>query len=317
MFAALALTVLASTSPSGIGPLGAELAAIRATARQDGDAIWPGYGDAPFGFLLIEGDREILLCHPTAPPGFTDEGRDPATGCTRRTRARSGLPDTLLAAMPIFGPPSVIVMGTPEATGRELRWWRATIHHEHFHQWQAALPDYYARVAALDLSGGDLTGMWMLNFPFPYADPAAGAAYADAARALAVALRARGSRGFNRAVRDYLGKRRAFAAAVGERNWRYFEFQLWQEGIARWTENAIATRSADPTTRASAYADQAGFEAELERPDLARNQRTVVYTMGASEALLLEACHANWRGRYPNLLALGPLLDDAASTCRT
>ena len=75
------------------------------------------------------------------------------TGCDRLVRPRSNLPDNWLAAMPLFGPPSTIVIGTPEATGLALPRWRSTIFHEHFHQWQAALPDYYARVLALDLSG--------------------------------------------------------------------------------------------------------------------------------------------------------------------
>ena len=40
--------------------------------------------------------------------------------------------------------------------------------HEHFHQLQYAQPGYYQAVAALGLSHGDQTGMWILNYPFPY-----------------------------------------------------------------------------------------------------------------------------------------------------
>jgi hypothetical protein len=297
-------------------PLAPEIAALRTFAASHGEALWRGYGAAPFGVLLIRGGREILLCQPGPPPGFTPEGRDAATGCDRFSRPRSRFGDGLLAAMPVFGPPSTIVMGPPEAAGLALPRWRATVLHEHFHQWQAALPDYYARVAALDLAGGDASGMWMLNFAFPYAEPRVAAAHAEAARALAEAVRARGQRTFHWRFSEYLAARRAFAAAAGPRNWRYFEFQLWQEGIARWTELALSRASPDPAMRADGEAREAAILAALGRPDLATEQRLAVYTMGAGEGLLLDVCRAPWRTNYRNVLALGPLLDDAARHCR-
>ena len=306
---------LASAVQPETPPLEAELAAIQRIARTSGEAIWPGYGGAPFGLLLIEGARETLICQSPVPAGFTAAGRDPATGCDRFVRPRGNFSEGLLAAMPVFGPPSTIVMGTPAATGLALPRWRATVLHEHVHQWQAALPDYYARVAALDLAGGDTSGMWMLNFPFPYADAAAGEAYGAAARALAAALGARGQSEFGARFADYLASRRAFAVAAGPRNWRYLEFQLWQEGVARWTELAIGHASADSAMRADSAAREAEILRALERPDLAGQQRLIAYPMGAGEALLLEACRAPWRARYPALLALGPLLEEAAQSC--
>ncbi len=312
-FAAAAAAAAATPSPDGIG---AELASLRETARTQGEALWPGFGSAPFGFLLVQGEQEILLCHPNMPAGFSRDGADPASGCDRFVRPRSGLPDVLLAAMPLFGPPSTIVMGTPETTGLNPARWRSTILHEHFHQWQSHLAEYYARVAALDLAGGDETGMWMLNFAFPYDRPEVGAAYASAAQALLAAIEARGTEAFRARLADYAGRRRAFAAAAGERNWRYLDFQLWQEGVARWTEIALGRASADAAMRAEAEAREAEALAELRRPDLARQQRLVAYPMGTGEAMLLEACGPGWRARYPSLLALGPLIEDVARECR-
>lgn len=307
---------LVSTATAQGDPAGSELAALRELARIQGEALWPGYGTAPFSFLLVHGEREVLLCHPSLPAGFTRDGADAATGCDRFVRPRSGLPDALLAAMPLFGPPSTIVMGTPETTGLSPPRWRSTILHEHFHQWQSHLPEYYGRVAALDLAGGDETGMWMLNYAFPYDRPEVGAAYAAAAGALLAAIEARGTDAFRARLADYAGRRRAFAAAAGERNWRYLDFQLWQEGVARWTEIALGRGSSDAAMRAEAEAREAEALAELRRPDLARQQRLVAYPMGAGEAMLLEACGPGWRARYPSLLAMGPLIEDAVRECR-
>ena len=308
----LAVSIAAATTPAP--GLGADLAAIRREARSSGEAIWPGYGSAPFGFLLIDGNTETLLCQAPS-PGFTPAGRDEATGCERHVRPRSGLPEGLLAAMPVFGPPSTIVMGTPQATGLAPARWRLTILHEHFHQWQSSLPAYYERVAALDLAGGDETGMWMLNYPFPYDRPDLVSAYAAAAGALHEAIAARGTPRFLDRLGHYLERRRAFASAAGERHWRYMEFQLWQEGVARWTEIAIGRASADPALRAEAAAREGELIVELRRPDLAASGRTVAYPLGAGEAMLLEACGPAWRARYPQLLALGPLIEEAGRSC--
>jgi hypothetical protein len=311
MLGILVSIALAATPAQGsvLDTLGPEIARIRSVARTGGEAVWPGFGAAPFGFLLLEPGAETLLCHPSAPAGFTPASRDEATGCDRRVRPRGHMPGSWLAAMPLFGPPATIVMGTPAATGLTLPRWRSTILHEHFHQWQYALPDYYARVAALDLSGGDETGMWMLNFAFPYADPGVAAAHAAASRALAEAVAARGTPAFRERLNAYLARRRAFAGAAGERNWRYFEFQLWQEGVARWSEIAISRAWPDPAMRAEADTYEAEIRASLAAPDLARQQRVAVYAMGAGEAMLLEAARPGWRARYPAVLALGPLFD--------
>jgi hypothetical protein len=303
-------------APGAADALGPRIAQIRAYARGKGERLWPGFGAAPFGLLLIEADVETLLCQPGTPAGFAPSGRDKATGCPRQTRARSGLPPGLLAAMPLFGPPSTIVMGTPAATGRSEADWLRTILHEHFHQWQSAFPGYYDRVGALDLSGGDQSGMWMLNFAFPYGDAGAGEAFALSSRALTDALAARGTARFLPAFDRYLAARRAFSHGVGERNWRYLELQLWQEGVARWTEIELGRAYPDAAVRASARDLEAATLNQLRAPDLKGQGREIAYPLGAGEAMLLQACGPAWRKAYPRVLAVGPLLEAARANCR-
>ena len=179
----------AASKPGALSP---SLVQVRRFAETKGEALWPGYGAATFEFLLVEAESETLLCRTSAPSGFTAAGVDNATGCARYTRPRTSLSDKLLAAMPLFGPPPTIVMGTPETTGRTPASWLRTILHEHFHQWQFSLPGYFARTDALALKGGDESGMWVLNYPFPYERPDVVAAQAAASQALADAAAARG-----------------------------------------------------------------------------------------------------------------------------
>ena len=314
LFAAGALLAAAQASEpaDAVAP---HLANVRSFAQAEGEKVWPGYGSAPFGFLLVTDKQEILVCRDQVPDGFAPAGTDSATGCTRFTRARSGLPDNLLASMPLFGPPAVIVMGTPASTGRTEANWVRTILHEHFHQWQNALPDYYSRTLALKLTGGDETGMWMLNYPFPYVRSDVAHAHAAASQALADALAARWTPEFFRRFDAYLERRRAFEAASGHENWRYIELQLWQEGVARWTEIALGRAYPDADVAQSAEQLEERTIAALHSPDLAGQRREFVYAYGAGEAMLMEACGPNWRRRYPSVLALGPLLNEARANC--
>ena len=295
--------------------VGRSIAQVRTFARSTGDKLWPGYGSASFEFLLIAGDKEELLCRKKVPDGFEADGVDPASGCRRYVRPRSGFPDTLLAAMPMFGPPSTIVMGTPQSTGRSEADWTRTILHEHFHQWQDSFPNIFDRMYALDLAGDDKTGMWMLNYAFPYSDPAVMTAFDAASHALGAAVDARGKPGFHRALTRYLVARAKLASAAGKRNWRYAELELWKEGVARWTEIQLGKRYPDPAVRASAVELEKRSRAWLDKPNLAGAGREFVYPYGAAEATLLDACGPAWRRDYSTQLALGPLLAKAARNC--
>jgi len=306
----------ASGCGDSLQQLGPNLAQVREFARTRAEATWPGYGSAAADFLLVGATQETLLCRDEAPAGFDAAGRDANTGCACYVRSRSGLPDTLLAAMPIFGPPATIVMGTPQSTGHSGAEWLRTILHEHFHQWQMQLPDYFARVDALGLSHGDKSGNWMLAYPFPYGAKAPARAYARAAHALAVAVEARGTRAFVAAFSDFLTARRDFAASVPEEAWRYLDFEMWQEGGARWTEIELGKQYPRADVRAaSSVLERRTLEA-LRKPDLKTQRRELVYPFGAAQLMLLDACGVDWRASYREALAVTPLLDAALARCR-
>jgi len=107
----------------------------------------------------------------------------------------------------------------------------------------------------------------------------------------------------------------AFARSVGAANWRYAEFELWKEGVARWTEIELGKTFPDPAIKASANQLEHQVRAWLDKPDIANAGREFVYPYGAAEAMLLEACDPRWRARYPKTLALGPLLDMSRGRC--
>jgi hypothetical protein len=280
------------------------IATARSAAAKAGEEIWPGYREAPFGVLLIDRDSERLYCHPGPTADFVRIESDGTTGCEVYGRARVYDP-TFRATFPAVGGVSTIVIGTPEATGLAPAKWVLTVLHEHFYQFQTSSPGYYDGVESLGLSGGDETGMWMLNYAFPYDSEETNRGFEEMVDLLNRALKARGTPGFESDLRAYLRARQRAEESVPPRDWRYIEFQLWQEGVARWTEMAIAARAA--RTHADSlridYAEQESLAVdllmqELTEFDLREQRRLVAYPIGAAEAMLLEEAAPGWRERY-------------------
>ena len=200
-----------------------------------------------------------------------------------------------------------------------------TLLHEHFHQLQEAQPGFYEKTAALGLARGDATGMWMLNFPFAYDAAPVQAAYAAAAGALRKALEPQP--GGDAAVAAYRERRAALRAALSEDDRKYMDFQIWKEGVARYTQLRVARWAAKhyrPTAAfqalpgntyapldAVARALDAAISKELAEQKLAEAKRVVFYPYGAAEALLLDRTHPSWRERYfDDLFTLDPAFEN-------
>ncbi len=285
-------------------------------AAELGETIWPGWSVAPFEVLLVGEAHEYLVGSERRPEGFTPLGEDELLGGMVLTRERT-VPPALRAAYPLFGGAPVVVIGRPEATGLDPVAWLAVLLHEHFHQLQMSDPGYYGEVAELDLEKHGAGGMWMLEFPFPYDDPAVGELYAGFCRAL---LAARDGRAPAAEVRPALAAlERALPAEAG----RYLAFQLWQEGVARYVELRTARLAAErflPSPALRSFTDFRPFAEvveELERrvreslaePRLAEQRRVAFYAAGAALAELLDETAPPWRERYlSHKFALGEAL---------
>ncbi len=274
-------------------------------ASQVQDQIWPNWSQTPAPLLLVTPDREFLTHYPAPPQDFKPDG----DGFYSRPRQ---FPTSLLATFPAFGPPSVIVIGEPKnTTSKTSTPWLITLMHEHFHQLQNAQPGHFQAALDLGLSRGDTTGMWMLNYPFPYEKPEVARAFANLRDLLLRALREPRDKEFKYLADQYFKERKKFLAQLSQDDRKYFSFQLWQEGIARYTEIKAAEAAADyqPTAAYTALSDFEPFTTyaakartetldELKRADLAEWKRTVVYSFGAAEGFLLDRLSPKWKDEY-------------------
>ena len=279
---------------------------------QLGERVWTGWSKAPFAVLLVTPEYEFLLRHPRPSEDFTRLGYDARLKSEVHFRKRV-FDTNLLATFPAVSGVSTIVIGQPENTAaRASTRWVVTLLHEHFHQMQDSQPNFYEEVNRLNLARGDQTGMWMLNFAFPYERPEVAQKFSAAARALAAALAAHGGKDFRGKLEAFLSTRQSLHDALAADDYNYFSFQLWKEGVARYTEYRIAREAAaryKPTKEFASLKDFTPFEldawdtleaivTDLRKISLAERKRTAFYPFGAGEALLLDRARPGWQRRY-------------------
>lgn len=277
-----------------------------------GDRVWSGWSKAPFAVLLVSPEYEFLMRHPRPSSDFTSLGYDSLLGSDVLFRKRVFAPN-LLATFPAVNGVPTIVIGEPENTeAKTPTRWLVTLLHEHFHQLQMSQPGYYADVDSLKLARGDKTGMWMLSFPFPYDSVEVQRQFLLLCRSLSDALQSSGGSDFRSKVLSYLERKRKFREILSPDDYRYFSFQLWQEGIARYTEYRIAAlgdgeyrpsmqfASLKNATSLRQEADSLRNRilADLPRLSLGSLRRVAFYTIGAAEAMLLDRARPGWQRLY-------------------
>lgn len=315
--------VLLSSRASGQLPADdrVRLAETRRLAGAIQDSVWPGWSTAPSAVLLVTDSLEFLVWHPRPSAEFRTLGYDSLLGSAVLARART-FPPNLLATFPAVAGVPTIVVGQPARTGKHSTAWVLTLLHEHFHQLQTSRPGYYAAVDSLQLARGDQTGMWMLNYPFPYDSIPIQRRFAALSVALAAVLADSATPAA--ALRAYAAARRDLRAALGDADARYLAFQLWQEGVARYVEYVCARVAAQGYTPSASFAALRDYVPyaevatrlheqvlrELRAPDLGANRRVSFYAVGAATALLLERMTPGWKaGYFARLLTLDPEVD--------
>ncbi|GAB2824942.1 hypothetical protein [Ferruginibacter profundus] len=275
-----------------------------------GDQLFKGYSKVPFAIILVTDSTEFLMNHPNPSPDFILSGYDSVLQTNiyyRKTRFNTHF----LATFPAVNGLSCIVVGTPENTHKNSTEWIITLLHEHFHQYQNAYPDYYKSVNRLELSGGDQSGMWMLNYPFPYDSLTVKKQYELYTKALYKTITTPGKKAFKLNLAAYPAERKKFKAVLPPAAYRYFSFQIWQEGLARHMEHNILTLLTNHTVSNEILAlpDFISFAAlaskmyrneteNLLNNTLQETKRVCFYSTGFAEGIVLSKLNKSWRKKY-------------------
>lgn len=276
------------------------------------EKVWQNWSQAPFAVLLVTPEHEFLVRHPSPSKDFAEIGYDKLLKSKVYWRKRN-FNQSFLATFPAVGGVSTIVVGQAENTWvKTSTYWAVTLLHEHFHQMQDSQGNFYKDVLALDLANGDETGMWMLNYPFPYKDKKINDDFSALAAQLAKALETTDKRAFQAEFENYVNRRKAFNASLSEKDYRYLSFQLWKEGTARYTEYRIAKLASEKYKPVKEFTRLKDYKTYGEVADYWKRQtieslktmrldkleREVVYAFGAAEAMLLDRAQIEWQPRY-------------------
>lgn len=279
-------------------------------SEQVGDKIWKGINKVPFAVLLVMDSIEFLVHHPN-PSGDFKLSEDDKVLNTKILYRKRQYPNWYLATFPAVNGLNCIVVGIPEKTKKTSSDWIITLLHEHFHQYQFSSPEYYNEVNKLDLSGGDETGMWQLNYPFPYEKTKVIQQYNKYNKALLKAVSSLGKRSFKKHFANYLEQRKKFKSSLSPADYRYFSFQIWQEGIAKHTEYKFieAMDFYNPSPEAKQLADFINFKelknkfytselTYIANSKFEIDKRICFYAIGFTEGVLLDKQNPDWREKY-------------------
>jgi hypothetical protein len=279
-------------------------------ADTHGERLWKGFSTAPFIIILVADSTEYLINHPYPSADFKLLYRDSILDADVYERSRI-YPKEWLATFPAVNGINCIVVGTPKNTGRSYTNWMITLLHEHFHQYVNSQPGYYEAVNKLNLSGGDETGMWMLNYAFPYDNAVIINQYQKFTNALVEAVNTIGKKEFKEFLNVYLKEKQVFKKLLKPEDYRYFSFQLWNEGLATYTEYkfleilgnykfSAAITALKDLMPLSKYKKQF-FNAQvinLKKIKIQIDKRVCFYPIGFAEGLLLDINNKNWRKKY-------------------
>ncbi|CAN5289106.1 hypothetical protein BH10ACI1_BH10ACI1_03560 [soil metagenome] len=274
--------------------------------------IWKNWEKAPFSMLFITDDYEFLIRHPKPSDEFSSIGYDTLLKSEVFVRPRK-FQKNFLATFPAFSRTPVIVVGKAENTSEKTSTrWVFVVLHEHFHQLQYSQTTYFEDVDALNLSGGDTTGMWQINFAFPYKTKEVSEKFRELTDLLVSTYNSANQKQRAEKLKEYLAERENFRRLLSANDYKYASFQLWQEGIARYTQYRMAElagRKIKPSKEFRTLPDFTSFKSEAERLfsatftemkelDLAEWERNSFYPFGAIEGLLLDKINPNWRKEY-------------------
>jgi hypothetical protein len=281
-------------------------------ANKYGDEVWKDWSKVPFTLLLVTDKYEFLINHPNHSDDFKKLGYDSLMKSEVYYRDRV-FNTKLLATFPAINNVNVIVVGEPENTGRSSLGWIFTILHEHFHQYQYTQPDYYDAVNSLDLAGNDNTGMWMLNYGFPYDKEEVVKQYSIMMSALKDAIGFYGTKESEMMMAEYMHERDNFKKLLNEKDYAYFSFQNWQEGIADYTEMKLMEllqkdnyEFSSGVKTLSDYVSLDSFAVKYynnkmnlaQYEKLSEDKRVCFYTSGSLEGILLDKVNTNWHDLY-------------------
>ena len=278
--------------------------------KKFGNQVWPGINRVPFTLLVIDDTMEFLINCAKPGPEFRNVGYDSILSTQVYVR-RAKNPDNSMAVLPVVNGQNAIVAGLPEKTGMTSTAWIITLLREHFYHYIYQDGQYYDDLNRLKLGKGDSIGLWIMNYPFPYESASVIKEYGRFSKALHDALKNLDSDNFDLFLQTYAKARTAFKKGLRADEYKYFSYQVWQEGVAHYVEYKFleSMEKYKPSYLVQQLADYTPYEVykqqlfkdELDNLlsyKLTEQKRNCFFLIGFAEASLLDYLNPNWKKLY-------------------
>lgn len=259
------------------------------------EGYWPDWASTPFSILLVTPQNEFLIGHPNA-SNFSSTYYSDSIFKEDIYYRPASFPLNMAATFPLIDRFPVIVMGDIDHANFGKSRWSWTLLHEHFHQFQMLSDGYFQKTNELDLARDSTDFMWQLNYPFPYEDMKIGRIIDEMCSILVKSWEDE-----EVSISKYFKLRNELKKSISEKDYRYFNFQVWQEGLPRYLEVALVKEAiSSGYTPLNELLEEYNKEINqaLKDPDFSNRKRILYYSLGAAEWNLIDKSLKDWKSSY-------------------
>ncbi|TVQ19556.1 MAG: hypothetical protein EA361_00670 [Bacteroidetes bacterium] len=272
-----------------------------------GDSIWENISSTPLRILMITDSLEYLFNHNNPDDSFEWFKYDSLLNSNIYVRKRR-FPPFLRATFPAVNGIDCIVVGDPKNTQMSDEDWIVMLLHEHFHLYQGIHPNYNENIAVLAQKISGDSDNWMLDYDFPYNDATLNKLFKEYSNSLLETFISLNKNDLKEKMERYVINQAEIRNHLTSHDYSYFQFQVWQEGIATYTEykylNALNNNSKyfhekyalDFTLKnedlITAYASG------LLNSNLQKNTRNLFYAIGLLKGIIMDAANPEWKTDY-------------------
>lgn len=287
-----------------------EIALIRTTdyiIHHFGDSIWDNISKTPLRMLLITDSLEYLFNHDNPGTSFEWCQYDSILNTNIYVRPKK-FPPFLRATFPAVNGIDCIVAGNPQNTEKSDEDWIIMLLHEHFHLYQNENPQYKENIALLAQRISKGANNWMLDYDFPYNDTTINELFKEYSHSVNETCNSLNKNNFNEEVKQCVTDRSEIQEHLSPDDCDYFRFQIWQEGIATYTEyqylnilNLNCQYFKDVYNLDYTLKDETLLKAYtnyLLKTDLRKSQRDLFYSLGLLEGIIKDKTNPEWKTDY-------------------
>jgi len=280
---------------------------------QYGDSIWKNISKTPLRILLITDSLEYLFNHNNPDKSFELFKYDSLLKTNIYVRSRR-FPPFLRATFPAVNGEDCIVVGDPENTNKSNEDWIIMLLHEHFHLYQGSIPLYKKNIAELAQKIANNSENWMLDYDFPYADTTINNLF----KKYSSSIYETHSHLCKENIKDKMDYNLIIQKEIQNyltpNDYSYFQFQIWQEGIATYTEYKYlyALNLIDKYFEKN-YALNftlkhedllKAYSKNLLNADLQKNKRNLFYSIGLLKGIIKDETNPDWKTDYFRILSI-------------